>query len=127
MNIQTGSLMLSSKRKHISLTIALLFLCGVAFAQPELFGKSETKPIDIEYLDDKMNGEILEVDFGIPYTGIVEFHLFDDRNQKIWKKFYKKYRGDNSIRIHTTPLEAGEQYAYEVVYKGRTYRRTFSL
>lgn len=76
-----------------------------------------------------ISGESIEVQYTLPYDGMVEFRLFaksDTGYKMMYRAQYIQAVGENGIRLKANRIPSG-QYKYQVSYKGKDFYGEFSF
>ena len=82
---------------------------------------------DIESLTANFHGPILDLDFTLPFPGVVELKLIDTDGELLWETYYDDTLGHNHIKLDFHTLEKHHLYHYDVIYKGHHHETDFSI
>lgn len=104
-----------------SLLASILFTSkGHAFSQGAPPAPDRSIKIIEAHIDFKgqviTDGNII-ISYSLPFSGMVEFRLYDSEGKKIWQNQYPNNVGDNRIVLRASKLSPGSTYAYQMVYK----------
>jgi hypothetical protein len=84
-------------------------------------------PIVLDLKPPMDGGSSIKLGYVIPYPGYIEFHLFDDKDQKIWVDYGVREKGEHYQSLKKEKLTPGLNYRYEFWYKGKPYSAKFSI
>lgn len=77
-----------------------------------------------QLVDSKLNWQGITVDpefvtlnYEIPYNGVVEFRLFNEKGEKIWQHYYINEFGENKIVLKRSKFKEDETYMCQLNYK----------
>lgn len=105
------------------LTLLLVLTLSTAFAS----NAPENSSAKIENLQVDVSPQYLTIDFEIPYPGLVDFTLLHKDGKRIWKNYYVKEKGSNQIRVKVHTLPGGEQFGFNMAYKGNDISHNFEI
>lgn len=60
---------------------------------------------------------VVEINYELPYSGIVEIRLFNESGKKIWQSQYINSYGENRILLKKSAFVSGNSYSYTLNYK----------
>lgn len=72
-----------------------------------------------------LNEGSIKIGYKIPYDGYIEFHLYDANDKKVWITSWVKDKGEYYLAINRTKLEAGMEYRFDFIYKGKKFTGKF--
>jgi hypothetical protein len=100
----------------ITLFFLLTLVGATAHAQT---GKHSPRVIDakIEMIGTNISGSSVVINYKLPYSGMVEIRLFDNKGIQIWQNQYDDDLGENKIILKAAKFEPGETYAFILNYK----------
>ncbi|MCE3007942.1 MAG: hypothetical protein LW884_06305 [Bacteroidetes bacterium] len=93
------------------------------WAQPQQAGqyrsRQKIKPavLDLEIRGLQQAGKQARIDYTIPYDGLVEIRLYNERQKILWQAQFVQASGENTIPFHTKSLKPGT-YRVVLIYKG---------
>lgn len=103
---------------YILTTISLfLIFGGNASAQTAAGGQDMYVDASLEVKGYEFRGEYVVITYEIPYSGIVEIRLFDDKDQQVWQNQYTDKWGENTIVLRRSAFNEGHTYGYVINYK----------
>jgi hypothetical protein len=72
------------------------------------------------------DGQTLAITYTIPYSGVVEFYLYTQDDELVWRNYYINTDGENEIKLIAKKIPPGN-YRYELYYKGKTAGANFDI
>lgn len=93
-------------------------LSGIADGSPEIVLNMKP-PI--------VTGAGVKLGYDIPYPGYIEFHLFNDKDEKIWVDYGVREKGEHYQSLRRDKLTEGTTYHFEFWYKGKPYPGKFTI
>ena len=96
----------------------LLFVC-LLLAAP-VYGQ-EIGGESISYMGTSSTDRLVQIDYSIPFGGVVEIHLFDAQGERVWYNTYAREAGTYSILMKRTAFRSGEVYSFQLKYKLSEY------
>jgi len=95
----------------------VLVFGSTAAAQTSSGGQSTYVDAELQIKGCEFRGEYVVISYEIPYSGIVEIRLFDDKEQQIWQNQYADKLGENTIVLKRSAFNEGHTYGYVLNYK----------
>lgn len=95
-----------------------LLLAGSAFGQ--IFGGMETEN-RLSFLGQSVDEQLVNLNYEIPYGGVVELHLYDETGNRIWYNTYDNDRGTHTISMKRAAFRSGLVYTFHLKYKISEY------
>lgn len=71
----------------------------------------------IDFQSQEISNGYVVIKYSLPFSGMVEFRLFDEEGKQLWQNQYTNNFGDNRIVLRASKLTPGKTYAYQMVYK----------
>jgi hypothetical protein len=87
----------------------------------------ESQSIALSLKPPLTSGNSIKLGYEIPYSGYVEFYLYDVTGTKIWADYAVQDKGLHYQSLRMDKLKSGQQYLYEFWYKGIPYPGKFSI
>ena len=88
------------------------------------FGKAELVEAKIDFQGHQITGPHVKINFEIPFNGMVELRLYNNKGEKVYQNQYDKKFGENVIVLKASKFNPGETYAYTLNYKRDEVRST---
>lgn len=113
--------------------LIIVFVCAMAlFVSGSAFGQSLSEGariVDskIDFKGHEMKGSFVVINYEIPYSGMVEIHLFNEKGEKIWQSQYPQVFGENRIVLKAGKFNPGEKYSYVLNYKRDEIRESIII
>lgn len=104
----------------------VLMAGGSAFGQPLNEG-SRLVDSKIDFKGHEVKGSCVVINYEIPYSGMVEIHLFNEKGDKVWQGQYPQTFGENRILLKAQKFNPGEKYMYVLNYKRDQVREFITL
>lgn len=80
----------------------------------------------LQIKEHNISPERLKILYKIPYGGMVEIRLFNQKDKMVWRDQYINKEGEHRIQLQSGRLPAG-QYQYTLTYKGKKTKNTFTV
>lgn len=81
----------------------------------------------IDFKGQEFSGDYFIINYSLPFSGMVEFRLFDNEGNKLWQNYYPNEVGDNKIVLRASKLKPGMTYAYQIVYKKDVFMQNIEM
>lgn len=94
-----------------------MFLMGSYCAAQSLNTGSHYVEAELALKGYEFRGNYVVISYEIPYSGMVEIRLFNEKGDKIWQNQYADKYGENTIVLKRSKFHPGETYAYVLNYK----------
>ncbi|MCB9231768.1 MAG: hypothetical protein H6581_08895 [Bacteroidia bacterium] len=96
----------------------LLLLAGNQSVQAQSLSEgSRVVDSKIAFKGYDIKESVVELNYELPYSGIVEIRLFNDMGEKIWQSQYINSYGENRILLKKSAFHPGDSYSYTLNYK----------
>lgn len=116
-------------RNNFITTFLCLLITSSALAQNSTRLKGEENAqygrncaCDLSFLGLSTTNQRIQIDFSIPFGGVVELQLFDANGKRIWHNTYAREEGAHSIPLNRSAFRPGEPYSFRLKYKTSEYR-----
>ena len=101
--------------------ILLFIICLLIAAPVSSQGGGETRSESLSFMGISTNDQMVQIDYSIPFGGVVEIHLFDGQGERVWYNTYARDAGAYSIWMKRTAFRTGEAYSFQLKYKQSEY------
>lgn len=108
------------------LLVLLWFSPGSAQAQ-SLNEGARLVDAKLDFKGHEVKGHYVVINYEIPYSGMVEIHLYNEAGEKIWQNQYPHPFGENRIILKADKFNPGEKYAYILNYKKDQVRESIII
>lgn len=81
----------------------------------------------MDFKGHEVRGSYVVINYEIPYSGMVEIHLFNEEGEKIWQNQYAQPFGENRIVLKAGKFNPEEKYAYILNYKKDQVRESLII
>ena len=106
----------SARTPIIALLVFFIWLPYEAFTQ---IGFEGTTLVDakIDFKGHTLDSRRVEITYAIPFNGMVEFQIWDQKGDKVWENQYVNNQGKNRIVLKLSKFTPGKTYTYALNYK----------
>ena len=71
----------------------------------------------IDFKGHTVDSRRVKITYAIPFNGMVEFQIWDQKGEKVWESQYVNDQGNNSIVLNVSKFTPGKTYTYALHYK----------
>lgn len=107
----------------------MLIFLGICFgSQAQAFRDGGRIPdAKMNFKGHQVAGDYVVINYEIPYSGMVEIRLFDDKGAKVWQNQYPHQMGKNRIILRAAAFKRGMTYDYTLNYKKDEVRESILI
>ncbi len=102
-------------------------MCGNVRAQTPVVNIPKIIDAHIDFKGQEISNGFIIINYSLPFSGMVEFRLYDNEGTQIWQNQYPNEVGDNKIVLRASKLTAGKTYAYQMVYKKDVFMQNLEI
>lgn len=80
-----------------------------------------------KFLGYDIGDQFVVLNYEIPFDGMVEIRIFQEKEQLVWHGQYVNGRGVNKIRLKSSAFQSGIPYTLQLNYKQDVFRKDFTI